>query len=183
MALIKCQECHKEISDSAKRCPLCGYKKKIEISRKIFIYPIIILCSISIFWMIIGSTIMNKINLNAANELYNSTIEMIYDESLKLEQYIDKAYEIYDSGGDVTYYWQSTKEETDDFLNTSEIIKKNVDELHNQNYYKELKSFYDSYKDLLTMTMTVGNDSIRTKYNNARVEFNKDYKKLKENNN
>lgn len=69
------------------------------------------------------------------------------------------------------------------FFNTSEIIKKNIDELHNQSYYEELKSFYNSYKDLLTMTMTVGNDSIRTKYNNARVEFNKDYKKLKENNN
>ena len=28
MALIKCNECKKEISDSAKQCPHCGYKKK-----------------------------------------------------------------------------------------------------------------------------------------------------------
>lgn len=28
MALIKCKECAKEISDSAKQCPHCGFKKK-----------------------------------------------------------------------------------------------------------------------------------------------------------
>ena len=28
MALIKCKECKKEISDTAKQCPHCGYKKK-----------------------------------------------------------------------------------------------------------------------------------------------------------
>jgi hypothetical protein len=28
MALIKCEECKKEISDSAKACPNCGYNKK-----------------------------------------------------------------------------------------------------------------------------------------------------------
>ena len=39
MALIKCKECKKEISDSAKQCPHCGYKKK-----KIgFFWPIIMI--------------------------------------------------------------------------------------------------------------------------------------------
>ena len=28
MALIKCPECGKEISDKAKACPECGYKMK-----------------------------------------------------------------------------------------------------------------------------------------------------------
>ena len=28
MALIKCSECHKEISSSAKVCPNCGYKNE-----------------------------------------------------------------------------------------------------------------------------------------------------------
>lgn len=31
MALIKCEECKKEISDSAKQCPHCGYKKRKNI--------------------------------------------------------------------------------------------------------------------------------------------------------
>ena len=28
MALIKCKECNKEVSDTAKTCPHCGYKLK-----------------------------------------------------------------------------------------------------------------------------------------------------------
>lgn len=28
MALIKCPECGKEISDKAKACPECGYKRR-----------------------------------------------------------------------------------------------------------------------------------------------------------
>jgi len=39
MALIKCNECKKEISDSAKQCPHCGYKKK---KLRLF-WPIIII--------------------------------------------------------------------------------------------------------------------------------------------
>ena len=39
MALIKCKECKKEISDTAKQCPHCGYKKK---KVKLF-WPIIII--------------------------------------------------------------------------------------------------------------------------------------------
>lgn len=31
MALIKCEECRKDISDKAKQCPYCGYVKKIKI--------------------------------------------------------------------------------------------------------------------------------------------------------
>ena len=34
MALIKCPECDKEISDTAKVCPSCGYKqKKLDIAK------------------------------------------------------------------------------------------------------------------------------------------------------
>lgn len=34
MALIKCKECGKEISDKAKNCPYCGYKDKTENTNK-----------------------------------------------------------------------------------------------------------------------------------------------------
>lgn len=54
MALIKCVECGKEISDKAKTCPNCGYTKKQELKMtkidKIFI-PII---TITIFLGIFG---------------------------------------------------------------------------------------------------------------------------------
>ena len=36
MALIKCKECKKEISDSAKACPNCGYNKKNYSKLKVF---------------------------------------------------------------------------------------------------------------------------------------------------
>lgn len=34
MALIKCPECEKEISDKAKKCPNCGYKSKTDFVEK-----------------------------------------------------------------------------------------------------------------------------------------------------
>ena len=34
MALVKCKECGKEISDSVKVCPNCGYKEKKQIDKK-----------------------------------------------------------------------------------------------------------------------------------------------------
>lgn len=30
MALIKCPECEKEMSDTLRKCPNCGFKKKIK---------------------------------------------------------------------------------------------------------------------------------------------------------
>jgi len=42
MALIKCNECKKEISSTAKQCPSCGYK----IKKVGFFWPII-------FWLIL----------------------------------------------------------------------------------------------------------------------------------
>lgn len=37
MALIKCPECGKEISDTIRKCPNCGYRKKTKTDKKIFI--------------------------------------------------------------------------------------------------------------------------------------------------
>ena len=37
MALIKCPECGKEISDTIRKCPNCGYRKKTKPDKKIFI--------------------------------------------------------------------------------------------------------------------------------------------------
>ena len=58
MALIKCPECGKEISDTAKACPNCGYRlKKLDIAKhkKISTYILIIgilLFVCSIIWII-----------------------------------------------------------------------------------------------------------------------------------
>jgi hypothetical protein len=36
MALIKCPECNREISDTAKRCPHCAYKIKSNLWQKVW---------------------------------------------------------------------------------------------------------------------------------------------------
>ena len=55
MALIKCVECNKEVSDSAKVCPHCGYKlKKSIFDKKDGINNINFLRIISIFLFIFG---------------------------------------------------------------------------------------------------------------------------------
>ena len=62
MALIKCNECGKEISDEARKCPNCGAKTETAKLRnkKIRLYSII---SISII-LIIGGLILAKVLLN-----------------------------------------------------------------------------------------------------------------------
>ena len=54
MALIQCSECHKEISDKAKRCPYCGFSnRKKKLSRKakrIIILILLIILTIAGVW-------------------------------------------------------------------------------------------------------------------------------------
>ena len=52
MALIKCPECKKKISNTIKTCPNCGYELKEEdrkVKKKKPILKIIILCILLIF--------------------------------------------------------------------------------------------------------------------------------------
>lgn len=63
MALIKCPECGKEISDAAKSCPNCGYKirNKININnKKILIIPVGVIILILCVAFIISSSPASK---------------------------------------------------------------------------------------------------------------------------
>ena len=64
MSLVKCKECGKDISKKAKVCPSCGDKNKNEINKMIFIIPIIIICIIGIFWMMLGGKVINNMKAN-----------------------------------------------------------------------------------------------------------------------
>ena len=55
MALINCPECNKEISDSAKSCPHCGYKFKNSVWMKIWSKRLIIIGAISAICSLIYS--------------------------------------------------------------------------------------------------------------------------------
>lgn len=43
MALIKCAECHREISDKAKQCPFCGYPQFNKKHRKTIIIAVAVI--------------------------------------------------------------------------------------------------------------------------------------------
>ena len=71
MALIKCPECDKDISDTIKKCPNCGYKFKKEINKKY-----IVIISIIVIAVIIGSVITTII---LSNNKKQAEIECIID--------------------------------------------------------------------------------------------------------
>lgn len=57
MAMIKCKECDEEVSDSAARCPKCGYqinKPKRGIFGKIIKWSFILFNFIMLWWLIGG---------------------------------------------------------------------------------------------------------------------------------
>ena len=101
MALIKCPECNKEISDTAKRCPNCGYKFPIKNKKNICI---IILIIIAIVVIVCGSLLyihsqpLYKYKhqiIETLNDYKNDTIS--YDKAYKkinaIESQVNKEYE------------------------------------------------------------------------------------------
>lgn len=74
MALIKCPECNKEISDTTKRCPNCGYKFHIKNRKIIYtIISIVVVCIIIISSLIlyIHSTSIYQYKTQAISILTN----------------------------------------------------------------------------------------------------------------
>lgn len=66
MALIKCPECGKEISDTAKVCPHCGYKKPLKNPLNVFFYThprilgvILAVIILGIFYWLVSKGIFN----------------------------------------------------------------------------------------------------------------------------
>lgn len=93
MALIKCKECGKEISDTAKTCPHCNYiihKNKTKIIISITLIVIIIIAGI------IGTAYINvSTNKHKKNENYAEVSKDIFPfEAVKTkEQFFDIIYE------------------------------------------------------------------------------------------
>ena len=75
MALIKCPECGREISDKALSCPVCGYQvnKNNKIRKHVNVIPII-LGIFSIFW---GYSSM-MVSINGYLGIWNNVREFMY---------------------------------------------------------------------------------------------------------
>ncbi len=75
MALVKCSECGKEISDTIKKCPNCGYRKKIKFDKK----KIMIGCGIILFSIIICITIFSFTIGKPLSELEQKAVKCVLD--------------------------------------------------------------------------------------------------------
>ena len=75
MALIKCPECGREISDKALSCPACGYQVNKTNKIKVYVNVIpIILGIFSIFW---GYSSM-MVSINGYLGIWNNVREFMY---------------------------------------------------------------------------------------------------------
>ena len=94
MALIKCSECGKEISDKAKVCPHCGtkYKSENENDRKGF--PTSVMFILIVIFVAVIFIIMNynkKDYNNSTSDTKENTNEIIENENeIKAKNEFDK---------------------------------------------------------------------------------------------
>ena len=89
MALILCPECNKQVSDSAKTCPHCGYKlnvKQVKYRNKIILWVIVSVLAIGLFVFISFERVKEKQAQDAFYEYIN--------ESTKPGSYQDARYAI-----------------------------------------------------------------------------------------
>ena len=93
MALIKCKECGKEISDMAKKCPNCGYK--IHNNKIISIIIIVSVVILAIIAVIGAAYISSYIDKHKENGTFTETNEDVFPfEKVENEQqFFDIIYE------------------------------------------------------------------------------------------
>ena len=90
MALIKCSECGKEISDKAKKCPHCGIKCKNENDVKVF--PTSVMFILIVIFVAVIFLMMNynkKDYNNSTSGIKENTNEIIGNE-IKTKNEFDK---------------------------------------------------------------------------------------------
>lgn len=82
MALIKCSECGKDISEKAKKCPHCGVKPKKKTKNKLT-HILKIIIAIILLIAIIVTIIVVIIKQNQKFKLYNNTVELGQEDTIK----------------------------------------------------------------------------------------------------
>lgn len=134
MALINCPECNREISDTVKKCPNCGYKinqhntgdNKRTISKRTIIIGIVLLVvSIAIVGWIILYYIFNSDIRKTKNRLLEGDIvqaQIIFDTEIKndeskknelqndLESLFKDAIDIYSDNQNKYFVFQNIKQ-------------------------------------------------------------------------
>ncbi len=202
MALIKCPECGKEISDTIKKCPNCGYKNKKKLNKK----KIVIICIISLVLLIGGCisiiTIKNN-NTKQQEKLVQEYDSLIVETGAKI--YVNGVLAQYYSGGIADAWYDCIKSKYCSDFNTSiknymsqnekglTTLKDNKTEIENnvqklksvptndyQDAYEKIVEFYGYYSKLVDCaTNPSGNyTTYISNYNNYSSDFKSAYNQL-----
>ena len=184
MALIKCPECGKEISDTVKKCPNCGYKNKKKLNRK----KIVIICIISLVLLIGGCVSIITIIVKTGAEIYvNGVLAQYYSSGIASAWYdcIENRYCSNFSNSIKVYMAQNEKALTSLKDNKTEIEKsmqklKSVPSNDYQDAYEKIVEFYGYYSKLVNCaTNPSGNyTTYISNYNNYSSDFKSAYNQL-----
>lgn len=120
MALIKCNECGNEVSNTAKACPKCGAKiinkikeeKKKKNKHKFILIGIIV--GIALILSTIGLVIYNKQKLSKYKENYQDILDKIYDSALETERALSLYRKVW-----YNTIWEEDDESTDKYAKDS----------------------------------------------------------------
>ena len=83
MALVKCKECGKEISDTVKVCPNCGYREKKQIDKKKLIICIVVVLVVLCGGVITGIVIHNN-NIKQQEKAKKEYDKLLYTTGAKM---------------------------------------------------------------------------------------------------
>lgn len=138
MALIKCPECGKEISDKARRCVHCGVKRKKTQKRKLKKSAIIVMSSILV--VLLGTIIC--FNLFSTSNANKSVLDSTH---LKVDGiYVDESFE--DDDFALVYLFYTVKAEDTNMKISSGSMNMNINENEYQSEIKrEFIPIYTNY--------------------------------------
>lgn len=202
MALVKCSECGKEISDTIKKCPNCGYKNKKKLNKKKFV----IICIISLV-LLIGSCVsiimIKNNNTKQQENLVQEYDSLIVETGAKI--YVNGVLAQYYSGGIVDAWYDCIKSKYCSDFNTriknymsqngkglttlkdnKAEIEKNMQKLKSvptndyKDAYEKIVEFYGYYSKLVDCaTNPSGNyTTYISNYNNYSSDFKSAYNQL-----
>lgn len=185
MALVKCKECGKELSDKAKICPHCGYRNGKSITRKAILTFGGILLIVVLFGGILtftGSKIEENKELKEYDELYLKTKQIMYDDGQKCQNYCKNMPT--NIGHDTHNYMVSFADESKILWNNYETIKDNMKklkEIPNNSYqksYNQLESLFNGYDKLMEL-LTYADDGFQENCRLSSESFENAYKNMK----
>lgn len=155
MALIKCPECGKEISDTAKSCPECGYtnfqtpKRKNNIKASVikWMFIIIIVICLLLFIKNVISSNQKQNDINSANKYIDNLISTVSELS------------------DIKLYNNSN----------SYTIENDVDEM--KGYVDDINSIYEKYDTDICNAIDsyIKNNTDKKSWNDYIIMLSRDY--------